>query len=43
MTITSSFGPDPAAFDSADGCTPKDQLINNFDPNYSSERQIGIG
>jgi len=38
LTIRTSFGPDPAAFDIAVGCTPKDQLINNFDPDYSVQK-----
>lgn len=33
-TITASFGPDPAAFDTGD-CTSKDLLVNNFNPNQA--------
>jgi len=30
LTLTSSFGPDPAAFDISEGCVPKEQLVSNL-------------
>ena len=35
VSLSSSFGPDPAAFDISEGCIPKDDLVNNLNPAYS--------
>ncbi len=34
LTLTSSFGPDPAAFDITEGCIAKEDLVNNLNPDF---------
>lgn len=38
ISLTSSFGPDPAAFDISEGCVSKEQLVNNLNPSNPTEK-----
>ena len=40
LSLSTSFGQDPAAFDISGGCVPKEQLVNNLNP--TNRTQTGI-
>ena len=42
LTLTSLYGPDPAAFDISEGCIPKENLVNNLNPDYTVRNGILI-